>query len=577
MAFVRTRCPCSEVIHTPPSFHEFYLAFDGRGWQTARVPSEETRLQVVFGHLHEGVLVEDGTRHVKFANKAFTDIFVPGLDPELMVGGDCDEAAIQTSVMFKHPQEWLTATRAIVAGQISISNDEWETADGRWLQRDYLPRVKEDEVFEHIWLYRDVTRQHVNPDPVGVDSFSSERTGLRDWASAIKRLGDRAESLGIITQGAMVFVKVLDVDQLNSEFGYDGGDRLITSVLEELRGEFGEGNVERLKGTVFGILTTETDPTLLIERTRKVLDPTRPVGDHFVSLHTQIGIATTLTVDDFASGRDMFESARLAVRQSKVRHSDVVLDVAMRSYARVRTELTSRIDEILADNQFCLHYQPIVNMEDQRVLGFEALVRWVHPVRGVIPAFEFITAAEETGVIAKIDRWVIREACRQASLLLTEPGQTVAVNVSQKTSLAQHDYIGAVKSALAEFAIDPAQVVIEVTETSIAQDQAAFHELISALRGIGIKISIDDFGVGSSTLAILKDIPFDRLKLDRSFTADISEPRAQELIRVGVAIGEIFGSQVIAEGVETQEHMELLLDCGVQVGQGWHLGMPQPL
>ena len=301
------------------------------------------------------------------------------------------------------------------------------------------------------------------------------------------------------------------------------------------------------------------------------------MGDHFVSLHTQIGIATTLTVDDFASGRDMFESARLAVRQSKVRHSDVVLDVAMRSYARVRTELTSRIDEILADNQFCLHYQPIVNMEDQRVLGFEALVRWVHPVRGVIPAFEFITAAEETGVIAKIDRWVIREACRQASLLLTEPGQTVAVNVSQKTSLAQHDYIGAVKSALAEFAIDPAQVVIEVTETSIAQDQAAFHELISALRGIGIKISIDDFGVGSSTLAILKDIPFDRLKLDRSFTADISEPRAQELIWVGVAIGEIFGSQVIAEGVETQEHMELLLDCGVQVGQGWHLGMPQPL
>ena len=541
------------------------------------MPIEETRLDVVFGHLHEGVLVEDETRHVKFANKAFTDIFIPGLDPKLMVGGDCDASAVETAAMFKESQQWLTETRAIVAGQTSVSNDEWETVDGRWLQRDYRPRVKDGEVFEHIWLYRDVTRQHVHPDPVGVDSFSSERTGLRDWASAIKRMGDRAESLGVIKHGAMVFVKVLDVDQLNAEFGYDGGDRLITSVLEELRSEFGEANVERLKGTVFGIITTQTDPALLIERTRKLLDPTRPVGDHFVSLHTQIGVATTETVGDFESGRDMFESARLAVRQAKVRHSDLVLDAAMRSYSRVRTELTARIDEMLAGNEFCLYYQPIVSLNDQRVLGFEALVRWVHPDRGVIPAFEFITAAEETGVIAKIDRWVIREACRQAADLLTEPGQTVAVNVSQKTSLTQHDYIGAVKSALAEYAVDPAQVVIEVTETAIAHDQGAFHELISALRAFGIKISIDDFGVGSSTLAILKDIPFDRLKLDRSFTADISEPRAQELIRVGVAIGEIFGGQVIAEGVETQEQVELLLDCGVQVGQGWHLGMPQPL
>lgn len=537
----------------------------------------ENRLDVVFGHLHEGVIVEDQTRHVKFANKAFTDIFIPGLDPELMVGGDCDASAVQTAPMFKKADEWLSATRAIVASKAPMSNDEWETVDGRWLQRDYRPRVKDGEVFEHIWLYRDVTRNHVQSDSSEIDSFSSERAGFRDWAAAIKRLGERAEVLGVINQGAMVFVKILDVDQLNAEFGYDGGDHLITSVLQELRAEFGQANVERVKGTVFGILTTETDPEILLERTRTLLDPTRPVGDHFVSLHTQIGIATTATVNDFSSGRDMFESARHAVRQAKVRNADVVLDSPMRSYARVSAELSTRIDQILASHEFTLYYQPIVNLADQRVLGFEALVRWIHPERGVIPAFEFITAAEETGVIAKIDRWVVREACREASTLLTAPDQSVAVNVSRMTSRAQHDYIGAVRSALEEFKVDPGQLVVEVTETAIAQDQGAFQELITALKGLGIKISIDDFGVGASTLAILKDIPFDRLKLDRSFIADIAEPRSQELVRVGVAIGEIFHGQVIAEGVETAEQASLLLECGVDVGQGWHLGMPVPL
>ena len=532
---------------------------------------------MVFGHLHEGVLVEDETRHVKFANKAFTDIFIPGLDPVLMVGGDCDASAVQTAPMFKKSDEWLVATRAIVASKQPISNDEWETADGRWLQRDYRPRIKDGEVFEHIWLYRDVTRNYVQPDSSGVNSFSSERAGLRDWAAAIKRFGDRAETLGVINEGAMVFVKVLDVDQINEEFGYEGGDRLLISVLEELRVEFGQPNVERLKGTVFGILTVETDAQTLIARTRAVLDPTRPVDDGFVSLHTHIGVATTDTVNDFTSGRDMFESARLAVRQARVRNADLVLDLPMRSYARVRSELTARIDEMLVADEFKLYYQPIVDLSDHRILGYEALVRWIHPTRGVIPAYEFIAAAEETGAIAKIDRWVIRDACREAAQLLKEPGQTVAVNVSQKTSELQHDYLGAVRSALEEFNVDPSQIVVEVTETAIAQDQGAFHGLISSLRGMGIKISIDDFGVGASTLAILKDIPFDRLKLDRSFSIDIAEPRAQELVRVGVAIGEIFNGQVIAEGVETQEQANLLLACGVEVGQGWHLGMPVPL
>jgi len=540
------------------------------------VLDNDGRLDVVFGHLHEGVLVEDETRHVKFANKAFTDIFIPGLDPALMVGGDCDASAVDTAQMFKQAAKWLNATRAVVADKQAISNDEWETVDGRWLQRDYRPRIKDGIVFEHIWLYRDVTRQHAVHTIAGVDSFSSERAGFRDWAAAIERLGQRAQSIGALEKGALALVKVRQLDVLNVEFGYVGGDDILMSVLDQLREKFGEANVERVKGTVFAVVTTDADEQALMVKIHQLIDPTRAVGDQYVYLNVAIGVATTSIVKDFATGQDMFECARQAVREAGHRNSDFVLDPAMRVRTRLQNELVARLDEALAAGEFQLYYQPIVRLVDGEVMGHEALVRWNHPERGLLAAGDFIVTAEEVGVIAKIDHWVIREACREATRVLKNLDCCVAVNLSPMSS-DDDGLLDVLKSSMAEFNVDPSNISIEVTETAIARDQAAFVRLLTQIRALGVKVSIDDFGVGASTLARLKDIPFDRLKLDRSFTTDIHEPRVQELIRVAQVIGEILGGQVIAEGVETKDQSDLLQECGVTIGQGWYLGMPAPL
>jgi EAL domain-containing protein (putative c-di-GMP-specific phosphodiesterase class I)/GGDEF domain-containing protein len=535
------------------------------------------RLDVVFGHLREGVLVEDETRHVKFANKAFTDIFIPGLDPALLVGGDCDATAVETAPMFKNAQEWLDVTREIVASKQPISNDKWETVDGRWLQRDYRPRLSGDVVFEHIWLYRDVTPIYADRTVFGVDAASSERVGFRDWSAAIERFGKRANSVGALDQGAMACVKVRQLDVLNVEFGYEGSDALLVSVLEELREEFGQANVERLKGIVFGVLTTDADAHELMNRIHLLLDPTRAVGDQFVYLNTVIGVATTSTIEDFIDGQEMFECARQAVREAGHRNADVVLDAEMRNRRSLQNELRTRINEALVAGEFKLHFQPIVRLADGEVLGYEALVRWHHPESGLLTAGEFIIAAEEAGVIAKIDRWVIHEACREASALLKNPDRYVAVNLSPMSSDRGDDVLEVLRNSMAKFNVDPKQINIEITETAIARDQLVFVRLLTQIRAMGVKVTIDDFGMGASTLAILKDIPFDRLKLDGAFTRDIEEPRVQEIIRVAQVIGEILGGQVIAEGVETQAQSDLLQECGVTIGQGWHLGMPEPL
>jgi EAL domain-containing protein (putative c-di-GMP-specific phosphodiesterase class I) len=296
-----------------------------------------------------------------------------------------------------------------------------------------------------------------------------------------------------------------------------------------------------------------------------------------VYLNVAIGVATTSIVKDFATGQDMFECARQAVREAGHRNSDFVLDPAMRVRTRLQNELVARLDEALAAGEFQLYYQPIVRLVDGEVMGHEALVRWNHPERGLLAAGDFIVTAEEVGVIAKIDHWVIHEACSEASKVLKNLDDCIAINLSPLCPDGGSAFLETLRNSIAEFGINPNQLTIEITETAIARDHEALVRLITKIKDLGVNISIDDFGVGASTLAILKDIPFDRLKLDRSFTTDIHEPRVQELIRVAQVIGEILGGQVIAEGVETKEQADLLQECGVSIGQGWHLGMPAPL
>lgn len=518
--------------------------------------------------------MEDADRRVRLVNQAFVELFAPGMTPEQLVGADCDAAAVQAAPLFTDPEGWLERTRAIVALQQPVSSDEWQLADGRWIERDYHLRLHGHEAYEHIWIYRDVTRQRAAVEEAAQLVEAAERTGVRNWELTIERLARRAEEVGAVQRGAMAAVKILQMDLVNAELGFAGGDELLVSVLAQLRERFGHDNVERLKGTVFGVVTADADAERLLNDIHDVLDPTRIEADHFVTLNTAIGVVATGDIADIRSGRELFELARYAVREGQRHPADLVMDLRLRNRARIAHELETRLDQALDSGQFVLHYQPMVRLPGGRVVGYEALVRWQHPEHGLLAPDAFIPVAEDLGVVARIDRWVIEQVCRAAQESFPDDGTLLGINLSTKSAVDGLALVEVLREAVARHEVNARRLVVEVTESAVADDVPAFITVMRRFRSVGVSVGIDDFGVGSSTLSALRLLPFNYLKIDRSFVVNLGDVRVQDLMRLMVAIGHTFGAEVIAEGVETQEQADLLVRCGIGIGQGWLLGRP---
>lgn len=246
---------------------------------------------------------------------------------------------------------------------------------------------------------------------------------------------------------------------------------------------------------------------------------------------------------------------------------------------RVRdNRVAAELRAALRDNQFVVYYQPIVRLATQQVVGFEALCRWHHPTRGVVSPAQFIPAAERTGVIVALGQYVLREATGQLAAW-TGAGHrdlSVAVNVSS-AQLGHPDLIDDVRAAVRDSALDPAQLHIEITETAIISDPQMALAHITALRALGVRIAIDDFGVGQSSLSFLYQLPVDIIKIDCAFVADMTnDPKCTALVHGIIRLADAIGARTIGEGIESQEQCRALqaLDC--ELGQGYHLARPAP-
>jgi diguanylate cyclase (GGDEF)-like protein len=383
-------------------------------------------------------------------------------------------------------------------------------------------------------------------------------------------------------RGEHIAVLLLDLDRfkaINDTLGHAGGDALLVAVAARLREIEREGAViARLGGDEFAIVAScgegRSSADDLARLVLARLQEPFVLGGQEIRIGGSIGVACA--PEHGQTGAQLFGRADLALYRAKAegRNAHRVFDAAMDAAVAEREQLEVELRVALARDEFVLHYQPIADLGTGRIAGREALLRWQHPTRGLVAPGAFIPLAEETGVIVEVGAWALRQACLDAASW-PDP-MRVAVNVSavqfQTGGLAP-----AVAAALLVSGLAPDRLELEITETVLLQDSVTLSSTLDALRGLGVRLALDDFGTGYSSLSYLRRFPFDKIKIDRAFTASITDPATAAIVGAIVTLSTSLGARVTAEGVETEAQWEAMRYQGCHEGQGFLIGRPQPI
>jgi diguanylate cyclase (GGDEF)-like protein len=418
------------------------------------------------------------------------------------------------------------------------------------------------------------------PKPLGTpDQTRRDRlTGLPDRA-AFAELLDRALG-GSERSGAQAAVLLVDLDgfeRVNSSMGHAIGDELLVAVAERLRGCLRSvDTIARVGDDEFAILLPEVDRFHeATDLAADLLDSLRaPVGirGRHLTVNGSIGIATSGSGD-----RMMLRDADAALRQAKGTGggSYRVFDRGLHDAAVERVELQGDLQRALERGEFFLNYQPLVELSSARLVGVEALVRWVHPERGVVSPEQFIPLAEETGLVVPLGRWILHQACRQAAEWHRRHSELLlSVNLSG-TQLEQPEIVDEVLNAIDDEGLDPHRLVLEITETMLLHDTPETLEKLAALKARGIRLAVDDFGTGYSSLQYLSGFPVDILKIAKPFVDGLrGAAEGTPLVRAIVGLGESLGVALVGEGIELAEQREQLIELGCQLGQGYLFAPP---
>jgi diguanylate cyclase (GGDEF)-like protein len=378
-------------------------------------------------------------------------------------------------------------------------------------------------------------------------------------------------------------VLCLDLDrfkEVNDALGHPMGDLLLREVAARLRACTRETDtVARLGGDEFAVVqvgaSQPAEAEALCRRLLEVLGAPCRLDGHEVVVGASVGVA--LAPVDGDEPATLLRHADIALYRAKGegRGTFRFFEEGMNRELQARRALERDLRRALDEGRFELHYQPQVELGSGRTVGVEALLRWRHPERGSVPPNDFIPLAEETGLIVPIGAWVLRTACAQA---LAWPGLRVAVNLSA-AQFRQPGLAETVAQALRETGLEPDRLELEITEGVLLEDTVAAVTTLHALRGLGVRIAMDDFGTGYSSLSYLRRFPFDKIKIDKSFVADLDGGRSADaaaIVRAVVSLGSSLGMTTTAEGIEAEAQAELLRAEGCDEVQGYHFGRPMP-
>jgi diguanylate cyclase (GGDEF)-like protein len=441
-----------------------------------------------------------------------------------------------------------------------VSCDYSRTADGRW-----------------VATYEDVTERRQAEAKIMHMARHDALTNLPN------RLLFHDKMQQALSYGDALAVLFLDLDRfksVNDSLGHSVGDALLVAVTERLQKVVrGADTVARLGGDEFAIVQNGARPTDATELAGKIIEavsqPFEVLG-HQVNIGTSIGIA--MAPSDGREPDQLLRNADMALYRAKAegRGSYHFFQAEMDSQMQERRRLELDLRKALAADQFELHYQPLIDIATREVSGFEALVRWNHPERGLIPPNQFIPVAEDIGLIVQLGDWVLKQACHDAARW---PGKLkVAVNLSA-AQFRNPMLPLSVVSALAHSGLAATRLELEITETVLLQDDQSVLNALHEIRQLGVRICMDDFGTGYSSLSYLRSFPFDKIKIDRSFIKELGreENDCLAIIRAVTKLGASLGMITTAEGVETKEQLEILRAEGCTQAQGYLFSRPRPV
>jgi diguanylate cyclase (GGDEF)-like protein/PAS domain S-box-containing protein len=461
-----------------------------------------------------------------------------------------------------------------------------------WLELDIVP-ISDDVGLNTHWVavMRDITQRKQTEMKIQQLAFYDAMTGLPNRQLLIDRLRQRlSASARSHHSGAVLFIDLDNFKSLNDTHGHDVGDMLLVEVAQRIvKCVRDSDTVGRLGGDEFVVIINELDENLRDAAVQTstvcekiLLSFNQPFELNSYIHHTTPSIGVTLFNHDSATSVDeLLKRADLAMYKAKDsgRNTFRFFDPQMEALVRERVALEADLHLGILYEQFVLYFQPQLNQQ-RNIVGAEALIRWNHPHRGLVMPGYFIQLAEDSGLILQIGDWVLARACQQLLLWAKNPDTAnlvLSVNVSPRQYL-QPDFVDKVKQLINRTGADPTKLKLELTESMLVENIEDIIAKMTALKASGVGFSLDDFGTGYSSLSYLKRLPLDQLKIDQSFVRDIMiDSNDASIVNTIIALGISLGLEVLAEGVETEEQMQLLLSQGCQAFQGYLFSKPVPI
>ena len=548
---------------------------------------EQLRFQAsVLGAVGQPVIVTDLEGKVLYWNRAAEEIY--GWSSEEALGRSLGDLTV--------PKESLEKVEEVVselrAGRTWSGEVLLRRKDG-----SYVPVfVTATPLFDArgdlagmISVSSDISERKALQDELERRASHDPLTGLPNRHAFVERIGQALRRTRRRQNSREVGVLFMDLDgfkTINDSLGHEAGDRLLVAVAERLRNRLrSEDVLARFGGDEFAVLLEDTAGTSeairVAQRIAEDLREPFTVDDFQVSLSTSIGI-TLGTAHANDDPERMLRKADSAMYRAKEQGPGryAVFDPAMQARAQERLELEAELRRALEQEEFVLYYQPEVSLHDGKMVGFEALLRWQHPERGLLKPAAFVPIAEDTDLIAPIGRWVLEEACQQAKRWeeerpLASP-MTMEINLSSK-QLRRQGLVRTVEEALARADLEAHTLALDMTETVLIRVSEDNTQGLDALKEMGVRLGLDDFGTGYSSLSYLKRLPVDRVKVDKSFVKGLGENATDTaLVRMIIDLCHTLGVEIMAEGIETSEQAVLLRDMGCDLGQGYYFARPLP-